>query len=172
MAVHAARRRHGVNVVAMERVPHALAVHVFPKRAQLFRLRMPKVAHRHDARAVKAFFHPLADARNVFERQANNGSGIGSGGQIVTPFGLSTLHAIFASKPLAAKPIEQVIWLADISADPALDSRARALGRGNRRSIELAGEFVNRLHRLNRNLAADFVEQGVDARGGTGPAAA
>ena len=40
---------------------------------------------------------------------AKSGSGIASGRQIVTPFGLSTLQAIFASSRFAAKPIEQVI---------------------------------------------------------------
>jgi len=41
----------------------------------------------------------------------NNGAGISLGCQIVTPFGLSTLHAIFASNRLAANPMEQVIPL-------------------------------------------------------------
>ena len=41
----------------------------------------------------------------------NRGWGMCSGGQIVTPLGLSTLQAIFARSRLAAKPMEQVIWL-------------------------------------------------------------
>jgi hypothetical protein len=39
----------------------------------------------------------------------SSGSGIASGDQIVMPFGLSTLQAIFASSLLAAKPMEQVM---------------------------------------------------------------
>ena len=46
MAEHAARRRHGVNVVAVQRVPHALAVHVAPQRAQMLGLRVPEIADR------------------------------------------------------------------------------------------------------------------------------
>ena len=45
----------------------------------------------------------------VSSGNTNSGSGISSGRQIVTPLGLSILQAIFASRRLAAKPIEHVI---------------------------------------------------------------
>ena len=93
----------------MQRVPHTLAVHVAPKGPQMLRLSVIEIADRTDIGEVKPLFHALADAGNIGERQGENGSGISLGCQIVTPLGLSTLQAIFASSLLAANPMEQVI---------------------------------------------------------------
>ena len=60
---------------------------------------------------LETLFHPRCRRRESSSSgKAKSGSGMSSGRQIVTPLGLSILQAIFASRRLAAKPIEQVIW--------------------------------------------------------------
>ena len=162
MAEHPARRRLGVNVVAVQRVPHALAIHVAPQGAQMFWLRVPEVADRVNAGAcLSRSSIRAADAGNVSSGNAKSGSGISSGRQIVTPLGLSTLQAIFASRRLAANPIEQVICSPMFSRIRSLILFASPERIGDVCPVELASQLVDGLHRLNRNLAGDFIEQRV-----------
>src|SRR5476649_2279241 len=69
MTVHAATRWRRLDVIAMQRVPKALASHVAPKLAHVFWLRSEKRRNRRDAGVDQVLLHPLADAGNVPESQ-------------------------------------------------------------------------------------------------------
>jgi hypothetical protein len=74
--------------------------------------------------------------------RSNRGPGMSLGCRIVMPLGLSTLHAILASKRFAA-------------CSPTFLRRV-----GARRLVQGAGQLVNRLHDIDGDLALDLAEQG------------
>ena len=67
--IHAAGRRLRLKIIAMQRVPHTLAIHVAPERPQLFRLALPKIAHGANVRIIEPRLHAPTNAGNGLKRQ-------------------------------------------------------------------------------------------------------
>lgn len=75
------------------------------------------------------------------------------------PFGLSTLHAIFASSRFAAMPMSYVICSPTVLAQPFLDAGRETARVRVRILVEGARELVDTHHDVDRDLSLDLAQQ-------------
>src|ERR1700722_6333026 len=155
MAEHAARGGPGVKVIAVQCVPHALAVYVPPKCAKLLGLAVPKIADGGDSCIVEPQFHPPTDTWDVRQRQHEQRLRHLLGSPDRHAVGLVDLAGDLGEQPVRGEADGAGNLLTDVLPDAFLDPPSQARRVSNPRRVELAGELVDGFDRLDRYFAVN-----------------
>ena len=157
MPIHAPRGRHRLHIIAMERVPHALAIDVAPEIAELFGLCGQQGLHAGDAGALQPDLQSRADPGNVFQGHAQQGRGHVAWMPDRRAIRLVHLAGGLGQEPVGGKADRAGDIGTDIVRDAVLQSIRQAFRRAPVPRIQAATKLINGFDGLDRDLAGDLV---------------